>query len=229
MTSEDFWIGAWFRCGYRRLYRWATHRLYRELAWAYEAIAWIVSLGHWDDWRRQVLDYVEGERLLEIGFGTGKLLAAAADRGLTMWGIDPSSAMHRVAIRTLRRRQLVVSRMRAAAQALPFPTGIFDTVISTFPADYIADPKTLREVARILRCWRNGTKGGRFVVTGLGFRAGAGWQAKVMGAVFGGHQQDVVSLYARFAERHGFSVTVVDDGPKSIRVPVLILEVTEEE
>ena len=39
---------------------------------------------------------------------------------------------------------------RALGQQLPFQEGAFDTVIATFPAEYITDPLTLSEVKRCL-------------------------------------------------------------------------------
>ncbi|MCS6844103.1 MAG: hypothetical protein NZ528_07260, partial [Caldilineales bacterium] len=56
---------------FARLYLWATQRLYNEFAWAYDAVAWLVSGGRWDRWRRLALDYVVGQPILEVGFGTG--------------------------------------------------------------------------------------------------------------------------------------------------------------
>jgi ubiquinone/menaquinone biosynthesis C-methylase UbiE len=47
---------------------------------------------------------------------------------------------------------------RGLAQQLPFADEAFDTVIATFPAEYITDPITLSEVKRCL------SDGGRFVV-----------------------------------------------------------------
>ena len=215
-----------FQRAYRRLYRWATHRLYRELAWAYELVAWLVSLGRWDAWRRQVLEHIDGGPVLEIGFGTGALLGAAALRGFRIWGADPAWAMHRVTARRLRRQQLSVPRVQSMAQALPFPSHTFGTVLSTFPADYIVDPATLSEVVRVLRKRQGEAPGGRLVVTGLGFRTDDRWLARLLGLVFGGSDSDNVDLYARFAAAHGFTATVVEDKARRVRVPVLILEVT---
>jgi ubiquinone/menaquinone biosynthesis C-methylase UbiE len=214
------------RRAYRRVYRWATHRLYRELAWAYEFVAWLVSLGQWDAWRRQVLDHIGGGPVLEVGFGTGALLSAAAQQGLGIWGADPAWAMQRVAARRLRRQQLSVPRVQSIAQALPFPSHTFGTVLSTFPADYIVDPTTLSEIVRVLRKKQGEAPGGRLVVTGLGFRTDDRWLARFLGLVFGGSDSDNVDLYARFAAAYGFTATVLEDKARRVRVPVLILEVT---
>ena len=47
---------------------------------------------------------------------------------------------------------------RGLAQHLPFADASFDTVVATFPAEYITDPQTLSEVRRCL------SDGGRFIV-----------------------------------------------------------------
>jgi ubiquinone/menaquinone biosynthesis C-methylase UbiE len=41
--------------------------------------------------------------------------------------------------------------VRGVAQALPFAPATFDTVLATFPSEYILHPDTLAEVQRVLR------------------------------------------------------------------------------
>jgi SAM-dependent methyltransferase len=48
--------------------------------------------------------------------------------------------------------------LQGSAQHLPFSDASFDTVVSTFPSEYIYDPDTITEVERILR------PGGRLIV-----------------------------------------------------------------
>ena len=144
-----------------RLYLWATHRLYNEFAWSYDLAAWIVSAGRWDRWRRMALDYVAQQPVLEVGFGTGHLLAAMAERGWPAVGIDLSPAMQRQASATLRRRGLHAPRLQGRAQRLPFAGNSFGAIVSTFPAEYIVDPASLAEFQRVLR------PGGRLIIAGL--------------------------------------------------------------
>lgn len=157
-----------------RAYLWACERLYHECAWAYEAAAWAVSAGRWDGWRRLALEQARG-RVLELGFGPGALLEQAARRGLDITGLEPSAAMQRQAGRRLAAAGVHPPRVQGRSQALPFAAGSFDTVLSTFPAGYIAAPATAVEVARVLR------PGGRLVVVGLWVRrageAGQGFLA----------------------------------------------------
>jgi ubiquinone/menaquinone biosynthesis C-methylase UbiE len=152
-----------------RLYLWAACRLYDELAFLYDPVSWLVSMGRWADWRRIVLDYVHGSRVLEVGFGTGEFLLQMAGREVAVYGLEPSRAMQQVTARKLHRHRMHVPRLQGPAQALPFANGCLDTVVSTFPADFILDPATLPEIARVLRCPTpgSGEPGGRLVVVGL--------------------------------------------------------------
>lgn len=207
---------------FARLYLWATRRLYNELAWAYDAVAWLVSGGRWDRWRRLALDYVAGEPILEIGFGTGELLIALARRGQRVVGLDLSPAMHRVTAAKLRRAGLgglSPLRVRGLAQRLPFPDAAFATVLSTFPAEYILDPATLREVWRVLR------PGGRLVVVGLVVWVERSAWGEVARLALGSPRPSPVDRWRRRAEEAGFAVTEVVREDPPARVPVLIAEV----
>src|SRR5512136_136463 len=128
-------------------FRLGFHLLYHELAFTYDAVAWLVSLGQWQAWGRSALDRVRGPRVLEIGHGPGHLLIALARSGrLRPIGIDLSPQMMRLAQQNIRRAGVSVSQVQCRVQALPFRSGEFDSVVSTFPSDYIADLATLREV-----------------------------------------------------------------------------------
>lgn len=140
--------------------------LYNECAWTYDLVAWTVSLGQWTAWGRTAIPHLQGERVLELAHGPGHLLVAMAERGLAPVGFDLSQHMGRLARLRLRRAKLAVrpgSRqavplVQARAQVLPFDDGCMDSVVATFPTEFILDPATLREVARVLR------PGGRLVV-----------------------------------------------------------------
>jgi len=212
------------RRAYRSLYGWATERLYHELAWGYEIVAWMVSLGRWDGWRCQVLDHVIGRRVLEIGFGTGVLLETAVDRGILIFGVDPSPQMHRVTARRMRRSGRGAPGVRAKAQLLPFADGSFGTVISTFPSGYIFDPDSLSEVRRVLSHSVDCGGPGRLVIAGLGFRSDRRWLLRLLRTLFAGSDTDSVAWYAAHVAELGFEVTVVDDVALPVRVPVVILQ-----
>jgi SAM-dependent methyltransferase len=129
--------------------------LYNEFAWTYDLVAWVVSLGQWTAWGRTAIPHLRGKRVLELAHGPGHLLVAMAERGLVPTGLDLSPYMGRLA-----RRRLgpAVSLARARAQVFPFRDGCVDSVVAAFPTEFILDPATLQEIARVLR------PGGRLVV-----------------------------------------------------------------
>lgn len=147
-----------------RLYLWACDRLYRELAGTYDAVSWLVSLGAWDAWRRLALAEINGQ-VLELGYGTGALLAAMTAGGRSAVGVELSPQMQRVAAQRCAGSDGAALQIRGRAEQLPLAASSFDTIVATFPAPYILAPPTLAECRRVLRA------GGRLVVAGLWVQA----------------------------------------------------------
>src|SRR3972149_4984498 len=133
----------------RAFLRFAFHLLYHQLAFTYDAVAWLVSLGEWKTWGRTALSRVRVRRVLELGHGPGHLLIALAQSGRAPIGIDLSPDMIRIAQRRIRREQVVVPQVRCRVHALPFRSSTFDSVVATFPTEYIVDPPTVQEVRRV--------------------------------------------------------------------------------
>ena len=133
--------------------------LYHPLAFSYDLVAATVSLGRWNDWVRTALPLIEGRRVLELGHGPGHLQRSLRTLGLPAVGLDESTQMGRLAERRLRNSGYTqINLIRGLAQALPFPVGTFDTIVSTFPSEYIFDAHTLSEAHRVLH------NGGRLIV-----------------------------------------------------------------
>lgn len=147
-----------------QIYIWACERLYHEFAWSYDAVSVLVSAGEWDVWRAAALAHVKPGPVLELGFGTGALLAQMAQRGLHVTGLELSPQMHAQAARRLSAQGATAPRVRATAGAMPFASAAFATVISTFPSPYIFAHETLVETNRVL------APGGRLVIVGLWVR-----------------------------------------------------------
>jgi ubiquinone/menaquinone biosynthesis C-methylase UbiE len=133
--------------------------LYHPFAFAYDLVAAIVSFGKWNDWVLSVIPFISGTRILELGHGPGHLQQALKTlrRGseLDSVAMDESAPMGRLARRRLGSRHKLT---RAVAQKIPFAAETFDTLVSTFPSEYIFDMQTLSEAHRVLR------NGGRFIV-----------------------------------------------------------------
>ena len=134
-----------------RLCKLAFESLYGPLAWAYDWVSRTFFMGQWRLWQKSAIPHLEGPRVLEVGMGTGDLQADLMAAGFEVWGIDASAQMLRQARAKARRMGLFTDRvLLARAQALPFPAALFNSAVSTFPSEYIADPRTLAELRRVL-------------------------------------------------------------------------------
>lgn len=116
--------------------------------------------GQWRTWQRLVLPRLRGHDVLELGCGLGDLLADMLAAGYACQAVEHSPQMLKAARQTLARRQLGSPGLilQGSARHLPFPASSFDSVVSTFPSEYIYDPDTIAEVERVLR------PGGRLIV-----------------------------------------------------------------
>jgi ubiquinone/menaquinone biosynthesis C-methylase UbiE len=166
-------------CGLWRAFLQLFFRLlYNECAWSYDAVAHLVSLGEWRAWGRTTLAHLDGERVLELGHGPGHLLVTMAQRGWVPVGLDLSRHMGRQARRRIQRVGLSVPLLRARAQSLPLRTASLDSIVATFPTEFIIDPRTLQEVTRALR------PGGHLVVAVGACFEGAGVMARFLRGLY---------------------------------------------
>lgn len=165
-------IAKWRLTGGRlisRLLQFFFHLLYHQLAWAYDLVAATVSLGQWRAWVFSILPDLPGERVLEIGHGPGHLLLALSLGGRSVFGMDASRQMGRIAYRRLADSRQTTNLITAIAQALPYKSAVFHQVACTFPSNYIADQRALAEIYRVL------PPGGFLVVVPVAWLTGTRW------------------------------------------------------
>ncbi len=154
-----------------RLVHFGFRLLYNEMAWSYDWVAWMVSLGQWRNWQRTALDHLHvesGACILELAHGTGNFQLDLYAHGYQRIGLDLSHHMGRLAQRKLGRHHLQAPLVRGAGQHLPFASQSFDAVVSTFPAPFIIAPATLNEACRVLK------PGKRLVIVFGGILTGGG-------------------------------------------------------
>lgn len=103
-------------------------------------------------WTDRVLDFAEvvpGERVLDVGCGSGVLTRAARERVGTsgsVVGLDPNEGMLAVA-----RRSGAGEWEVGMAEDLPFGDGSFDRVVSQFALMFTDPEAALSEMARVTR------------------------------------------------------------------------------
>ena len=132
--------------------KWLFETLYKNRS-LYRFASTVPFAGQWRVWQRLVLPRLYGHDVLELGCGLGDLLADMLAEGYDCRAVEHSPQMVVAARATLRKRKVgqPIWIIQGSAQSLPFSDSTFDTVVSTFPSDYIYDPNTIAEVARVLR------------------------------------------------------------------------------
>jgi ubiquinone/menaquinone biosynthesis C-methylase UbiE len=133
----------------------------------YDLLGAVLMLGRGPAMRERTIalaNLVPGERVLEVGFGTGEVAmrakARCGPRGFVA-GIDPSPEMIAVARQKAARANLDVDFRVAAVEALPFADATFDVVLSSLMMHHLPEdlkPPALAEIRRVLK------PGGRLLV-----------------------------------------------------------------
>lgn len=145
----------------------------------------------------------QGDKVLDIGVGTGIFASELMKYGADITGIDVSDKMLEIA-----KSKGIINVFPGNAESLDFPDETFDLVISITALEFIKNPdKAISEMARVCK------KGGRVVVGTLG--AESCWASKRMKAA----KEDPKSVFrdARFysleelrrmAEKFGYKTVV---------------------
>jgi ubiquinone/menaquinone biosynthesis C-methylase UbiE len=100
-----------------------------------------------------------GEKVLDIGFGTGwvleRLVQLVGVHNIT-YGLDYSEGMKKVALRNLEKKGLdrSVELVTANVKSMPYPDNSFDVVFISFVLDLLQQediPRALTEIKRVLK------------------------------------------------------------------------------
>jgi SAM-dependent methyltransferase len=102
----------------------------------------------------ETVDVHGGERVIDVGCGTGNAALAAARRGAEVTGVDivPAALAH--ARQRFSVEGLTGSFTEAEAESLPFSNESFDLVLSTFGVMFAPDPE--KAASELLRVCRSG-------------------------------------------------------------------------
>lgn len=112
-----------------------------------------------------------GQKVLDLGCGTGHYSIELAKMGLEVTGVDISKEMISYAVEKSRKLGLDINFLEEDAHSLPFEDETFDLVVSVTALEFFPEPtKALREGFRVLK------PGGRMVVGVIG--ANSPWSEK---------------------------------------------------
>lgn len=129
----------------------AAFTAFESTGWGQQAATYDHFFGHIT--RRLVTPLVDaagigpGSRVLDVATGPGYAAGEAATRGARVVGVDVAPAMVRLA----RDLHPEIDFREAEAEALPWPDGSFDAVISNFVVPHLARPeRAVSEFVRVL-------------------------------------------------------------------------------
>ncbi|MGI9057772.1 MAG: class I SAM-dependent methyltransferase [Ktedonobacteraceae bacterium] len=151
--------------------------------WArsYDLLMRFVTLGREQTFRQRIVDLAQlqpGEKVLDVGCGTGTLAMVALQRvGATggVSGIDPSVQMIARANHKATRRGLSLDFQVGVIERLAFPDQSFDVVLSSFMMHHLPDDLKRQGLAEIVRVLKTG---GRLLVLDMKGHVGP-WKSSI--------------------------------------------------
>lgn len=125
-----------------------TPRTYDRIAKRYDTFSWLVSpVG--ENAQKRVLKGLPSGSILDVGCGTGTLLALAGANGHRCYGVDTSAGM----LDQARTKVPSAHLTNASFYDLPFPENFFDLVVETnaLGGVEIDVPRALGEMLRVCK------------------------------------------------------------------------------
>ncbi|WP_437611555.1 class I SAM-dependent methyltransferase [Sorangium sp. So ce834] len=157
------------------------------------------------------LELAPGQRVLDVGCGTGTLAVLAQQRhpGVEVHAIDGDAEVLALAREKAARAGAGVRFERAMAWALPYPDGTFDRVVSSLMFHHLAADDKRRTAEEILRVLR---PGGALLLADFGSPRNAPGRAAVR----------ALRWFDRLAHRHDDALASRFDDNLADRLPAVL-------
>lgn len=129
----------------------AARKRYNRIAPVYDLMEGLVEKSRYSRWRGLLWSKVEGNRILEVGVGTGKNFRYyPANAEIT--AIDFSEKMLSRAMEKAKKQGIEIDLQQMDVQNLTFEDDTFDTVVATFVFCSVPEPvKGLKEMRRVCK------------------------------------------------------------------------------
>jgi hypothetical protein len=165
-----------------RLCAMAFATLYGPGARRYDRFTTWLFAGEWRRWQETIVPlFPDHGTVVELGSGTADLARRYATWDRRWVAVERSPAMLSVARRAA--TGTPVRLVRADAGALPLADHTADLIIATFPAAFIVEPATWREIERVLQL------NGRYAIVATGrlhpTDASTRWRRILLAAAYG--------------------------------------------
>lgn len=132
------------------------HRKYTKIANFYDNLTQRAPA--YRQWLKKALEYILGNRVLEVGFGTGYLMSHYAGK-YEAYGLDNNERMHDITANRLKNLGISAELDLGDVEQMPYSDSFFDTLICTFSFSNFPDgPAALKEMLRVVK------PGGRIII-----------------------------------------------------------------
>ena len=191
----------------------ATQGLMIRWAKYYDPFVSIFTLGRRSQIRQETVarsGIQAGDRVLEVGCGTGDVALAAKQRvgaSGSVFGIDPSPEMIAVARSKAAQARVAVDFQVGVIEALAFPDASFDVVLSSLMMHHLPGDlkqRGLAEIARVLK------PGGRLLIVDFK-RSTTAWTRTLNSLIFHGTLREGIQDLPALLQEAGFTQVQLGD------------------
>ncbi|MBC8509646.1 MAG: class I SAM-dependent methyltransferase [Anaerolineales bacterium] len=136
-------------------------RFYTTFARVYDVVVKLMPF--WKRWLNATLPHIQGQRVLEISFGTGYLMMQLAKQ-YEVYGLDYNERFVTMLREKLAQTGLSANVRQGNVEAMPYEDGYFDTIVNTMAfTAYPNGEKAMSEMHRVLK------KNGRIVMVDVDY------------------------------------------------------------